>query len=103
MNNSKVRTFIGFSVKAGKLRPGNNTLSTLKKAYLILVSCDAAAATKENAVKYGKKYRCAVLESKDVPLEEYINKSGVKIAAVTDAALAKAIKDNSETEFNAVC
>lgn len=102
MNNSKAQTFIGFAVKAGKLRTGNNTLSAVKKMYLVMVSFDAAAATKENAKKYGEKHRCPVLESKSVPLEDYIHKAGVKIAAVTDVALAKAIKENSETEFTAI-
>ena len=102
MNNSKVQTFIGFAVKAGKLRTGNNTLATIKKAYLVMVSFDAATATKENARKYGQKYRCPVLESTEKPLEEYIHKAGVKIAAVTDNALAKAIEENSENEFTAI-
>ncbi len=101
-NKSKAETFIGFAVRAGKMRTGLNTLSTLKRAYLIIVCHTAAEATIESAVKYAEKYKCAAFKTSVKPLEDYIYKQGVKIAAVTDRGLAKAISENSGTEFTAI-
>ena len=99
---SKAETFIGFAVRSGKLRTGVNTLSTLKKAYLILVSVDAAEETLKTAVKYAERYRCKAFKTKDKPLEEYLFKAGIKMAAVTDFSLAKAIIENAGTEFTVI-
>lgn len=98
-NKTKAETFIGFAVRAGKFRSGTNTLSTLKKAYVILVCESAAENTLNVARKYGNKYRCAVLITKGVFLSEIAHKDGIKIAAVTDLPLAKAIIDNAVPNF----
>ena len=103
MNKSKAETFVGFAVRAGKLRSGANTLSTLKKAYLILVCRTAAENTVKIAVKYAEKYRCAALITTEKELFEITHKDGVKIAAITDRALAKAIRDNAAEVFTELC
>ena len=92
---SKAETFIGFAVRARKLRTGANTLSALKKANLIIVCRTASDNAKENAVKYAAKYRCPLLVTADKDLSEIIRKDNVKVAAITDFALAKAINDNA--------
>ncbi len=99
-NKCKAETFIGFAVRAGKFRSGTNTLSTLKKAYLILVCETAAENTKKTAAKYAAKYRCPALCSCGQSLEDIAHKDGIKIAAITDFSLAKAIIDNSAPCFN---
>ena len=95
VNNSKAETFIGFAIRAGKLRVGGNTLATLKKAYVILVCRTAAENTVKAALKYAKKYRCKVFCTSEKELADITHKDAVKIAAVTDASLAKAIADNA--------
>ena len=96
MENKKAETFIGFAVKAGKFRSGANTLATLKKAFVILVCESAAENTVKLALKYAVKYRCKVLATNGVTLSDLAHKDGIKIAAVTDLPLAKAIIENSE-------
>ena len=95
-NNKRAETFIGFAVKAGKFRSGANTLSTLKKAYLILVCETAAENTRALALKYAAKYRCSALCTKNISLCDLTHKDGVKIAAITDKSLAQAITLNAE-------
>ena len=95
-NNRRTETFIGFAVKAGKFRSGQNTLATLKKAYLILVCETAAENTKATALKYAAKYRCPVYRTDRITLSEIAHKDGIKIAAITDLSLAKAIIDSAE-------
>ena len=94
-NRSKAETFIGFAVKSGKFRSGANTLSTLKKAYLILVCETAAENTKKLAAKYAEKYRCMALCIKGCTLSDIAHKDGIKIAAITDLSLAKAVIDSA--------
>lgn len=95
-NKSKAETFIGFAVKSGKFRSGANTLATLNKAYLILVCETAAENTKQLAEKYAGKYRCRVFCTKGRTLSDIAHKDGIKIAAITDLSLAKAVIDNAE-------
>ena len=95
-NKNRAETFIGFAVKAGKFRSGANTLSTLKKAYLILVCETAAENTKALALKYAVKYRCPALCTKNISLCDLAHKDGVKIAAITDNSLAQAVILNAE-------
>lgn len=102
-NNRKAETFIGFAVKSGKFHSGYNTLATLKKADLILVCRTAAENTVKAAVKYAAGYRCRLFRTETVDLCDLAHKDGVKIAAITDRSLAKAIADNAApylTEIN---
>ena len=94
-NKSKVETFIGFAVRARKFRSGFNTLATLKKAYVILVCETAAENTKKTALKYSAKYRCKIFCTANVRLSDLAHKDGIKIAAITDFSLAKAVIDNA--------
>lgn len=101
-NKGKAETFIGFSVRAGKFRSGANTLATLKRAYLILVCDTAAENTKQLAVKYAAKYRCKALCTAGRTLSDISHKEGIKIAAITDFSLAKAMAENASPEFTVI-
>ncbi len=94
-NKVKAETFIGFAVRARKIRFGFNTLATLKKAFVILVCKTAAENTVKAAVKYGGKYGCKVFRTNNKTLSELSHKDGVKIAAITDYSLAKAVIENA--------
>ena len=87
----KAETFIGFAVRARKISFGANTLSTLKKACLILVCETASDNTVKIAERYALKYRCGLLRTKNRTLCDLAHKDGVKIAALTDSALAEAL------------
>ena len=98
-NKVKAETFIGFSVRARKIRFGFNTLATLKKAYVILVCKTAAKNTVKAAFKYAKKYGCKVFRTNNKTLSDLSHKDGVKIAAITDYSLAKAVMDNAAEDL----
>lgn len=97
--SSKAETFVGFCVKARKIRFGANTLSTLKRAYLILVCKTASDNTLTAAAKYAARYRCAALRASGRTLGEIAHKEGVKIAAITDKALAEAVQKFAAPDF----
>lgn len=98
-SKSKAETFIGFAVRAGKFRSGANTLATLKKAYIILVCETAAENTVKTALKYGTKYRARVFRTSGVGLSDLAHKDGIKIAAITDFSLAKAVTDSAAPQL----
>lgn len=96
---TKAATFIGFAVKARKLRTGFNTVCTLKRADLILLCRSASANTADQAIKLKKKFGCRLLKTVGADLERYIYIDNVKVAAVTDKSLANAIFNNKENDF----
>ena len=96
---SKVETFIGFIIRAKKCKVGGNAINTLKKAHLIIVCKSASQNTLLLALKFGKRFRCAVLKTENKLLEEYTCISNGKIMAVTDFALAKAVTENMEKDL----
>ncbi|MBQ6727803.1 MAG: hypothetical protein IJQ87_02580 [Clostridia bacterium] len=94
-NKVKAETFIGFAIRARKIRFGFNTLATLKKAFVILVCSTAAENTVKAAIKYAAKYKCRVFSTATKTLSELSHKDGVKIAAITDFSLAKAVIESA--------
>lgn len=101
-SRSRAETFIGFAVRARKIRFGSNTLATLKKAYVVLVCNTAAENTVKAAAKYGSKYGCRVFRTADKTLAELSHREGVKIAAITDFSLAKAVIDSAAEDFTEI-
>ncbi|MBP5467058.1 MAG: hypothetical protein J6Y43_05810 [Clostridia bacterium] len=101
-NKVKAETFIGFAVRARKIRFGFNTLAALKKAFVILVCGTASENTVKAAVKYAVKYGCKVFRTEIKTLSELTHRDGVKIAAITDLPLAKAVIGNVGNDFTEI-
>ncbi len=99
---SKAETFIGFALRARKCKIGLNAACTLKKAELVIVCGTASENTKNDATKLAKKLRCEVLETTGKTLEELTHKENVKVMAITDKALAKAISEHREKDLKGI-
>ncbi len=96
----KIYSYIGFAVKAGKVRLGVNAISTLKGGIPLLLLCGTASDnTKKDALKLAKKYGSVVVVSKEDKLEDVFSKENCKLAAILDASLASAIIDNLNEKF----
>ena len=98
-NKTKAETFIGFSIRARKAKIGTNAVATLKRANLVIVCKTASENTKKEAEKLATKFRCPLLETKNSLLSDLTHKDNTKVMAIADTALAKAIIDNSESDF----
>lgn len=98
-NNTKIQTFIGFSIKARKITFGANACLMLKKANLIMVGNDGSENCKKQAQKISNKLGCPLVLSNQ-PLELIVGKPNCKIIAFTDKALSKAILDNLNEDFS---
>lgn len=98
-NKTKAETFIGFVMRAKKFRIGANACATLKKVYLIIVCGTASENTKKEALKLSKRFACPLIEARGKTLDEMTHRENVKVMAIEDRALSKAILDNSEKDF----
>ena len=100
MINSKPLTFIGFAIKARKVKFGVNAVATLKPKVPLLILCSTASDnTKHDAVKLSKKLQATLLIATDVKVEDIVYKENCKLIAVQDVALAKAIMENLDCHF----
>ena len=99
MIKSKVETYIGFCIKAGKISLGAGAVEVQKRdVKLIIVSADAAINTQKLAVKFKKRFNCPLVICKS-RFGEIVNKEGCKIAAIKDGGLAKAILNNLDDNY----
>ncbi len=98
-NKTKAQTFIGFAIRANKYRIGMNAVQTLKKINLLIVCCSASENTKKEVEKLSIKYRCPIIITKEILLENITHKENSKVMAIADKTLAKAILENSEKDF----
>lgn len=97
---SKLITYLGFSIKAGKITFGIDRMEKLRKAKLLLYDEDLSDNSKKQANKFAAGWCCPVIVCKEIPLAELLHKKGCKAAALTDENLAKAVlttvKDNEK-------
>ena len=99
MGRSKIETFIGFSIRAGKYRLGVNAVATLKSAELLIMCHTASENTIKDVLKLSKKLQAEVIVYNSGALEDLTGKEHCKLMAVTDKSLAKAIIDNLDENF----
>ena len=99
MATSKIETFIGFCVKSRNITYGGDSIGTLKGGVFALLMCSTAAKnTLKLALKYREKFNCPLVVCY-CGLENAVNKTGCKLAAVRDKNLAKAITDNLDGNY----
>jgi len=100
LQRSKVESYIGFSIKSGKLTCGTNAIALQKKDVFLLIMCKSASENaKKEALKLKKKFNCELIISCGKSLEEITGKPNLKLAAVRDSGLAKAILSNTDENF----
>lgn len=87
----KVETYLGFCLRARKIALGGGTIDTLKKGVFLIIVCSSASEnTFKLAEKYKNRHSCPLMVCR-TGLENAVHRAGCKIAAVTDAELARAI------------
>lgn len=99
MERSKIETYVGFALRAGKCRCGTNAVATLKRAYVLLLCASASENTAKEAAKLAKKLNCRAVLCKGMPLERLTHRENCKVAAITDRSLAGAILENLDEQF----
>lgn len=93
---NKIVSYIGFAKKAGKLLSGQTHLKhTKEKLHLILVCGSATENLKNLAKNLATRNECSYIVTKPL-LSELTKIENIKIVALTDENLSKAIIDNKE-------
>ena len=96
-NISKCETFVGFSIRSGKIIFGMEQIERSKKIpKLILVCSTVGENSRKKAYNYAEKKNVKVLELSQRKLEDIVFKSNCKIVGLTDRNLAQAVIDNSQ-------
>lgn len=96
----KPYSYIGFAIKAKKLRTGINAVGTLNKdVYLIILCSTGEKNARKEAEKLAAKHNTPLIESFRFTIEEMTGKENCKVAAVLDEHLAQAIIDNLGDDF----
>ena len=99
MAKSKIETYIGFCIRAGKISLGSGAISTLKGGvYLIILDGTAAHNSKRLALKFKNRFNCPLLVCKE-GFEKAVNREGCKIAAIRDENLANAILNENDANY----
>lgn len=88
MAQSKVRSYIGFCIKARKITLGANAIGTLSSGvYLLILDKNAAKNSLRFALKYKRKFDCPLILCNE-KLEDVVCKKECKLAAIRDRNLA---------------
>ena len=97
---SKIKTYLGFSIKSKQIVIGYNNLEKLKKgAYLIIMENSIGESTYKKVIKISQRLNCQVLTCDN--LFEYLGKT-CKIVALTNQSLASAIITNADQNFTLI-
>ncbi|MGN0771360.1 MAG: hypothetical protein ACI4MI_02110 [Christensenellales bacterium] len=89
---SKISCYVGFAVKSGKVIWGLDLLKKSKKPpYVILLDGKIGKNSAKEAEFYAEKNNVPILALPDDALGELLKRSNVRLVAVTDENLAKAI------------
>lgn len=94
---SKAETYIGFSIKSGKIIWGLDNVLSCRVSPKLIVTCNSLGENSEKKLlTYASSKGIKVLKLKNRHLEDIVNKSNCKVIGLTDAHLAQAVIDNSE-------
>ena len=96
MINNKIFTYVGFSMRAGKLKTGVNAIKTVKKGIYLIIVCNTASANSvKEAEKLSSRFYCPLYQTVTFTVEELVDKENCKVIAILEQELAKAIIKNA--------
>jgi len=95
---NKISSYVGFAIKSRKVLVGQSIIKQNrdKQIYCILLCKSATENLLNLAQNVAKKQNCELIIVES--LEEVTHKDGIKIIAITDENLGKAIINNKENE-----
>ena len=100
MQRTKDITFIGFALKSrGIILGANSVYAEKKRKYLLLLCQSAAKNTAKDFIAYAARQSIPAIKTCGVLLEDIVNKSNCKVAAITDRHLAEAVLNNLSDNF----
>ena len=102
MQNKKIETFIGFSIRARKLVAGTNAISFCKKINVVFLCHTGSQNARKEATKIARKYRAPLVLSKVTLIDDLVNKTNCKMFALTDDKLSQAVMANLDETYEII-
>lgn len=94
---SKAETYIGFSIKSGKIVWGvDNVIGCRVAPKLIIISNTLGENSENKLLSYARTKGIKVLKLINGRLEDVVRKRNCKVIGLTDVHLAQAVIDNSQ-------
>ena len=105
MISNKVKSYLGFARKAGKLSCGYNTcLDRMKEIKLLIISSDVSANSREKLIKTAEKQGTKwITAGTGDELSAVCGRKGRNIFGVEDSNLSKAILKETEDSDTGRC
>jgi len=89
---SKIETYLGFCVRAGKVAYGVDNVEKAKKGvYLLIADEELGANSFKIMIKAREKLECPLLIASKGVLSEFLHRSAVKTVAIKEKNLAAAM------------
>lgn len=99
MNINKIKSYLGFSIKSGKVVFGfDNLLKSKKLPYIILISSTQNEKVTNKIVNFAKREGIEVIKLNELTLEDLVCRDNCKVIGVLDFNLAKVISDELKME-----
>ena len=96
---SKIETYLGFCVRAGKLVYGVDDIESKRKGIFLLVFDETLGENSLKALLQAQqKFSCPLMIADKEILGAYLHKPAVKATAITDYHLATAIVNAAQSE-----
>ena len=90
---NKIKTYVGFAIKSKQIKFGIDEILKNKFLDLILVSSELAESSKSKLENFASKTNSKLIELEQDQIDFVLNKTNVKVFAITNKGLADAIKN----------
>ncbi|MBE5751146.1 MAG: hypothetical protein E7357_01905 [Clostridiales bacterium] len=96
---SKIETYLGFCVRAGKLAYGVDEIEKKRKGVFLIVFDETLGANSQKVLAQARQnLSCPLMVADEGVLGAYLYKPAVKAVAITDHHLASAIITAAQSE-----
>lgn len=101
MQKSKVESYIGFAIKAGKAVFGYNAIVITKAKKYLLICCNTASHNSiDKIVKLAHKEQCPLAMLYQGSLEQITGKPNCKVLAICDKNFATVLQSAFNAQLN---
>ena len=99
MKIDKVKTYLGFAIRSGKIIFGvDKLLVSNKKPHLILICSTQNDKVANKVIRYANSNNVTCIKLKDLVLGDIIGRDNCKVIGILDLNLAIAIKNEFQME-----
>ena len=100
MEKSKMETYLGFSIRSGKITFGTDNIEKQKKGvFLLIADSGMGESSFKTMIKCKEKFACPLLIADTGVLGERLHRPAVKAVAIMDKNLASAIVTAADSEL----